>query len=161
MSTNQNQNTVQLKWKKLNSQAVIPKVASLGAACFDLCAVVDGGEKTIQPGEIFAIPTGLAVEIPLGFELQVRARSGLALKAGLSLVNGIGTIDSDYRGEIKVIAIVQGAQPLVIKTGDRIAQALVSVVIPVSHQEVTELSSTERGQGGFGSTGIATQGAQV
>ena len=152
---------VTLKWKKLSSQALIPKQASLGAACFDLTAVVEGGEKTIQPGEIFAIPTGLSVEIPLGFELQVRARSGLALKSGLALVNGIGTIDSDYRGEIKVISIVLGKNPLVVKTGDRIAQALVSAVIPVEHVEVAELSSTDRGTGGFGSTGVHQPAGKV
>jgi dUTP pyrophosphatase len=146
---------INIHWKKLSERAQIPKSASLGAACFDLTAVIEGGETTINPGEIFAVPTGLAVEIPLGYELQVRARSGLALKKGLALVNGIGTVDSDYRGEIKVIAIVLGKEPLTIKTGDRIAQALVSPVLVVHHIEVSELGETERGAGGFGSTGIS------
>jgi dUTP pyrophosphatase len=145
---------VPLKWKKLVPSAVIPKAATGGAACFDLHAHIESGELTLEPGQIFAIPTGLAVEIPFGYEMQVRARSGLALKAGLALVNGIGTIDSDYRGEVKVIAIILGREKFVVKNGDRIAQALVSPVVPVEHSEVSDLGSTERGAGGFGSTGI-------
>jgi len=147
------ENCVNLKWKKLRAKAELPAPASAGAACFDLTAALDA-PMTVQPGEIVLVPTGLAVEIPQGFELQVRARSGLAMKYGFSLVNGIGTIDSDYRGEVKVIATLLGKSSLEIKTGDRIAQALVSRVIPVTHEEVSEHSSTERGTGGFGSTGM-------
>ncbi len=145
---------VTLKWKRLHANAELPKIATAGAACFDLKAALDS-DIILQPGEIVAVPTGLAVEIPLGFELQVRARSGLAIKHGFTLVNGIGTIDSDYRGEIKVISTLLAKNPLVIKSGDRIAQALVAEVIPVRHEEATELSSTERGVAGFGSTGTA------
>jgi len=145
---------VKIFWKKLHPAAQIPKVASSGAACFDLCYAGDS-DFILEVGQILTIPTGLACEIPQGFELQVRARSGLSLKAGLFLVNGIGTIDSDYRGEIKVIACILGKNPLVIKPGDRIAQALVSAVPQVVHFESAELSTTERGSGGFGSTGIS------
>lgn len=144
--------SVELRWKKMHPLARIPQVQSAGAACFDLHAAFDG-ELVMRPGEIVTIPTGLAMEIPQGFELQVRARSGLALKHGFTLVNGIGTIDSDYRGEIKVIGTLFGNQELVVKSGDRIAQALVAAVLPVRHTEVKELSSTLRGAGGFGSTG--------
>jgi len=145
---------VTLKWKKLNSKAQIPFKASSGAACFDLVACLDA-PLTLKPGIVTAIPTGLAVEIPEGYELQVRARSGLAFKHGLTLVNGIGTIDADYRAEIKVITALLADKELVIQSGDRIAQALVAEVLPVLHMEVTELSDTERGTGGFGSTGLS------
>ena len=146
---------VTLKWKKLHAAAELPKVATAGAACFDLKAAFDG-EMTLRFGEVVAIPTGLAVEIPQGYELQVRARSGLAFKHGFTLVNGVGTIDSDYRGELKVLAtlIAQGKE-LSVRSGDRIAQALVAEVIPVLHEESQELSDTERGVAGFGSTGVA------
>ena len=152
--------TVTLKWKRLHKSAEIPEVASRGAACFDLKAALDE-DMTLNPGDIVAVPTGLAVEIPEGFELQVRARSGLALKSGFFLVNGIGTIDSDYRGELKVIASLVGKQSLVIKNGDRIAQALVSPVPQVHHEEVNELSTTARGAGGFGSTGVSSKSPTV
>ncbi|MBS1984221.1 MAG: dUTP diphosphatase [Bdellovibrionales bacterium] len=143
-----------LKWKRLNARAELPKAATVGAAGFDFKAALDA-DLTVKPGEIVAIPTGLAVEVPHGCELQVRARSGLALKHGFCLVNGIGTIDSDYRGEIKVIATVLGREPLVVKSGDRIAQGVVATVTAVTHEESLELSATERGAGGFGSTGVA------
>lgn len=147
---------VTLKWKKLHPDATIPHPATTGSACFDLSAALDC-DLNLYPGQIIAIPTGLAVEIPLGFEMQVRARSGLAIKYGLSLVNGIGTIDADYRGEIKVIATLLGKNELIIKNGDRIAQALVSPVPKVEHIEAHELSETARNNGGFGSTGILTK----
>jgi len=144
---------VSLKWKKLNPKARVPKVQSSGAACFDLSACLIEA-ITLKKGRVIAIPTGLAVEIPQGYEMQVRARSGLAFKHGLTLVNGIGTIDSDYRGEIKALVTLLQDEELVIKDGDRIAQALISPVLQVEHEEVSELSSTDRGAGGFGSTGI-------
>lgn len=146
--------SVTLKWKKVHAAAELPKIATGGAAAFDIKAAFDG-EITLRPGEITAIPTGLAVEIPMGFELQVRARSGLALKHGFTLVNGVGTIDSDYRGEVKIISTLLGKEPLTVRAGDRIAQGLIAAVIPVIHEEVKELSSTDRGAGGFGSTGVA------
>jgi dUTP pyrophosphatase len=152
--TNSLQKPITLKWKRLRATAQIPKKQSAGAACFDLCADLSA-PMTVEPGKVVAIPTGLAVEIPLGFELQVRARSGLAFKNGLCLVNGIGTIDSDYRGELKVIVTILGGAPLTINHGDRIAQALVAPVLEVNHIEAVELSDTERGAGGFGSTGVS------
>ncbi len=152
-SNNAGPNIVVLRWKKIHPAAQTPKLATGGAACFDLTAALDN-ELSLQPGQIVAIPTGLSVEVPQGYEMQVRARSGLALKHGFMLVNGIGTIDSDYRGELKVIATIIGKEPLIIKSGDRIAQALVAPVQAVVHVSVDVLSSTDRGVGGFGSTGV-------
>jgi len=154
--------SVELKWKRLHKNAEIPAVASAGAACFDLKAALEQ-DLTLEPGVITAVPTGLAVEIPQGFEMQVRTRSGLALKHGFTLVNGVGTIDSDYRGEIKVISTLIGKTTLTIKNGDRIAQALIAEVIPVTHVDIgeTDLSATQRGAGGFGSTGVAGYGHDV
>jgi dUTP pyrophosphatase len=149
-------NPVELKWLKLHPHAKIPAQATTGAACFDLCATFTGSEMILEPGEVKLIPTGLAVEIPPGYEMQVRARSGLAAKSGFALVNGVGTIDCDYRGEIKVIGIVLGKSPLIIKAGDRIAQALIAPVTPVNHTVVNSLSDTDRSSGGFGSTGVST-----
>ena len=131
---------LQIQWKKLSPKALIPAIQTEGAACFDLVACLDAPLE-IKTGEVHLIPTGLAVSIPAGYEMQVRARSGLAAKHGFCLVNGIGTIDSDYRGEI---------QP-----GDRIAQACLAPTFAVQHQEVSELDSTVRGAGGFGSTGVS------
>ena len=100
------------------------------------------------------MPTGLCVEIPLGFELQVRARSGLALREGLGLVNAPGTIDADYRGEIKIILINHGTSDVRIKRGDRIAQLVLAPVMRAAFEESDELATSERGEGGFGSTGV-------
>jgi dUTP pyrophosphatase len=147
---------VELKWLKLNPNAKIPAAQTAGAACFDLTATLETSELIINPGEVTLIPTGLAVEIPAGYEMQIRARSGLSAKFGFALVNGIGTIDCDYRGELKIIGIVLGKNPLTIKSGDRIAQALISPVIPVTHFEAKQISETERAAGGFGSTGVST-----
>jgi dUTP pyrophosphatase len=155
-------NIVQLKWKKLRPHARIPVQASSQAACFDLSLALEADEEIVlEPGQIYALSTGLAVEIPSGFEMQVRARSGLALKSGLCLVNGVGTIDSDYRGELKAIVTLLGKQNLRLKNGDRIAQALVANVTPVMHLEVEALGETVRGAGGFGSTGVSGGGPGV
>lgn len=144
-----------LQWKKLSPKAQIPAIQTEGAACFDLIACLDAPLE-IKTGEVHLIPTGLAVAIPAGYEMQVRARSGLAAKHGFCLVNGIGTIDSDYRGEIKVISsILKSNTTLVIQPGDRIAQACLAPTFAVQHQEVSELDSTARGAGGFGSTGVS------
>ena len=120
----------------------------------DLYAAVDvDSEVSVKPGEIMLIPTGIQVAIPVGFEGQIRPRSGLALKHGLSIVNSPGTVDSDYRGEVAVILINQGEQPFSIKRGDRISQLVIS---PVTHAEleiVEELENTSRNQRGFGHTG--------
>jgi len=107
----------------------------------------------LKPMERALIPTGIAIEIPPGYEAQIRPRSGLAIRHGITLLNTPGTIDADYRGEIKVIVINLGSEDFVIKRGDRIAQMVICPVVKVELQEVEELSSTERSDGGFGSTG--------
>ena len=131
----------------------LPAYATGGAAGADLCAAVDG-EKVIEPGARAAVPTGLVLEIPDGFEGQVRPRSGLALRRGLTVVNAPGTIDSDYRGELKVLMINLGPDPVVIARGDRVAQLVVAPVTRARFAEADDLSSSERGAGGFGSTGV-------
>ena len=131
---------------------VMPRYGSEHAAGFDLAACLDGN-LTLAPHERAAVPTGIAVEVPVGYEGQIRARSGRALSEGLALVNAPGTIDADYRGEIQVIAINLGAQPLVIKPGDRIAQLVIAPVVRAELVEVDQLQESKRGQGGFGHTG--------
>ena len=130
----------------------VPSRASVHAAGFDLRAAVDE-TLVLQPGERRMIPTGISVAIPPGYEGQVRARSGLALKHGFALVNAPGTIDADYRGEIGVIAINLGAEPFAIHRGDRIAQLVIAPVIDAALELVAELDETGRGSGGFGSSG--------
>jgi dUTP pyrophosphatase len=131
----------------------LPNYATSGAAGADLCAAVDG-EMVIEPGERTAVPTGLVVEIPEGYEGQVRPRSGLAITAGLTIVNAPGTIDSDYRGEVRVLLVNLGARPVTIGRGDRIAQLLVAPVTRATFIETEDLTVSERGEGGFGSTGV-------
>ena len=109
----------------------------------------------IEPGSRELVPTGLAIELPEGFEAQIRPRSGLALKKGVTLVNTPGTIDADYRGEIGVIVINHGSEPFEIVRGDRIAQMIVAPVVQARLVEVDDLSSSDRGAGGFGSTGVS------
>lgn len=130
----------------------LPTQASPGSAGFDLRAAVDG-ELVLRPGERLLVPTGIVLEIPPGWEGQVRPRSGLALRHGLSIVNAPGTIDSDYRGEVGVILINLGDAPCTLKRGDRIAQLVISRVEPVEWEEADTLESSGRGDGGFGSTG--------
>jgi dUTP pyrophosphatase len=131
----------------------LPAYATDGAAGADLCAAVEV-ELILGPGERTAVPTGLVVEIPAGYEGQVRPRSGLAIRSGLTVVNAPGTIDSDYRGELKVLMVNLGAEPVSINHGDRIAQLLVAPVTRAVFVESDELSSSDRGAGGFGSTGV-------
>ena len=131
----------------------LPAYATSGAAGADLCAAVES-EMVLAPGDRAAVPTGLVVEIPGGYEGQVRPRSGLAIKAGLTIVNAPGTIDSDYRGELKVLMINLGSEPVTIERGDRIAQLLISPVTLASFSETDALSNSDRGEGGFGSTGV-------
>lgn len=132
----------------------LPAYETSGAAGMDLRAAVDAGEPvTLAPGARAAIPTGLAVALPEGFEAQVRPRSGLALKHGVSLLNTPGTIDADYRGEIKVILINLGGADFVIARGDRIAQIVVAPVTRIAWATVETLDETARGAAGFGSTG--------
>lgn len=130
----------------------LPSVATSGAAGADLRAAVDA-ELVLQPGGREAVPTGLVMEIPSGFEGQVRPRSGLAIRQGLTVVNAPGTIDSDYRGEVKVLLVNLGSEPAVISRGDRIAQLVIAPVTRAQYVEVDELTESERGTGGFGSTG--------
>lgn len=131
----------------------LPEVASAGSAGSDLRAAVDE-PVTIAPGARCLVPTGLVLEIPAGWEGQVRPRSGLAVRFGVTLVNAPGTIDSDYRGEVKVAVVNLGAEPFEIRRGDRIAQLVVAPVETVRFVEVETVESSERGAGGFGSTGL-------
>ena len=128
----------------------LPGYATEGAAGMD---VVSAEDVTIEPGARHAVATGLAVAIPPGFEIQVRPRSGLALKHGITVPNTPGTIDSDYRGELKVILINHGSEPFAIARGDRVAQFVLAAVTRAGWNEVSELDETRRGAGGFGSTG--------
>jgi len=131
----------------------LPAYATDGAAGADLCAAVES-ELVLDPGERRAVPTGLVLEIPEGYEGQVRPRSGLAITAGLTIVNAPGTIDSDYRGELKVLLVNLGSEAVSIGRGDRIAQLLIAPVTRASFVETEDLSASERGEGGFGSTGV-------
>ncbi len=128
----------------------LPTRATPGSAGMDLVSAVD---LTIAPGERMLVPTGLTVAVPQGYELQLRPRSGLALKHGITLPNTPATIDADYRGEIRVILVNLGTEPFQVARGDRIAQMLVQRVEPVSFREVEVLPESGRGSGGFGSTG--------
>ena len=130
----------------------LPEYETEGAAGLDLRAAVTG-PVVLQPGERARIPTGLRLGIPVGYEGQVRPRSGLALRHGLTLLNTPGTLDSDYRGEIQVLLINLGAEPCTLQRGDRIAQLVVAPSARPTLQVVSQLSPTERGAGGFGSTG--------
>lgn len=146
---------VVLRVKRLdgNEDMALPSYETDGASGLDLRAAVDG-ELTLHPGEIRLVPTGLAISLPLGYEAQIRPRSGLALKHGVGMVNAPGTIDSDYRGEIGLVLINWGKSPFVIKRGDRIAQMVVTRVSRAQVLEVDRLETTERGEGGFGHSGV-------
>jgi dUTP pyrophosphatase len=131
----------------------LPAPASAGSSGFDLRAAIEG-ERVLQPGERLLVPTGLALAIPAGCEGQVRPRSGLALRHGIGMVNAPGTIDSDYRGEVGVLLINLGSEPFTLRRGDRIAQLVIARVESVEWEEAEALDGSERGEGGFGSTGI-------
>jgi len=130
----------------------LPTYSSTGAAGADLSAAVDA-PVTLGPGERAAIPTGLVIELPAGFEAQVRPRSGLVLRSGLTVANAPGTVDSDYRGEVKVLLVNLGSETVTIARGDRVAQLVVAPVVRAEFVEVSTLSMSRRGAGGFGSTG--------
>jgi dUTP pyrophosphatase len=130
----------------------LPAYLSSGAAGMDLAAALEG-EVALAPGEIQLIPTGLALAIPAGFEGQIRPRSGLALKHGITLINSPGTIDSDYRGEIGLPVINLGPRPYTIRRGERLAQLVIQRIYRANLQETGRLESTERAQGGFGHSG--------
>lgn len=138
--------------KKLQSGAQLPRYMTELAAGLDIHALLPQPIR-LQPGERCLVPTGIAMDIPPGFEVQVRPRSGLAINHGVTLVNTPGTIDADYRGEIRVIMINHGRDVFTISSGDRIAQLIVAPVCRAVLEEVAELSATVRGSGGFGHTG--------
>jgi dUTP pyrophosphatase len=130
----------------------LPKYETSGAAGMDLVAAVEETVE-IQPNEVKLIPTGIKVQLPIGYELQVRPRSGLALKHGITCLNSPGTVDSDYRGEVGVILINHSTKPFVINRGDRVAQAVIAKYETAEFIPVETLDETDRGTGGFGSTG--------
>lgn len=133
----------------------LPAYATAGSAGLDLIAALPPDEPlTLPPLGRAAVPTGLGIALPEGFEAQVRPRSGLALKNGITVLNSPGTVDADYRGEIKVILINLGTEPVVLERGQRIAQLVVAPVTRITLEESGELQKTTRGSGGFGSTGL-------
>ena len=138
--------------KKLSTSVSFPKYETPGSSGMDIAAHIEEN-IIINPGEKSLISTGLFVAIPIGYEIQIRPRSGLAAKKNITVLNTPGTIDADYRGEIKVILINLGKEKFTIERGDRIAQMVVCPVIQAELEEVTELSNTERGSGGLGSSG--------
>lgn len=147
-------NFLKLKIKTLeNFKGELPKYESRGASGFDVRAQLTQ-PIVLVPGARAMVSTGLSFEIPLGYEIQVRPRSGLAAKQGISMVNTPGTIDADYRGEVKVIVINLGQEPVELKDQDRIAQFVLCPVYQADFELVTDLSDTVRGHGGFGSTGV-------
>ncbi|MDN5363790.1 MAG: dUTP pyrophosphatase [Eubacteriales bacterium] len=143
---------VKVKRRPGTEDLPLPAYMTAGAAGMDLYAAVEE-EVVLHPGERRLIPTGLYISLPPGYEAQIRPRSGLALRHGISMVNTPGTIDSDYRGEIGVILINHGWEPFTVRRGDRIAQMVVSRVERVEWEEVDVLDESERGSGGFGHTG--------
>ncbi len=142
---------IDIKFKKLNSQSIIPEYMSNFASGADIYACE---ELLIEPGDIKLVSTGFSMAIPEGFEGQIRPRSGLALTHGISVLNSPGTIDSDYRGEVKVILINMGKKAFTVKHGDRIAQLVITEAVRASFQTVDQLDETQRSEGGFGHTGF-------
>ncbi len=140
----------------LENGAKVPQYQTVGAAGADVCALLEN-DIVLEPMGRIAVPTGLYFEIPQGFEVQVRPRSGLAIKNGITCLNTPGTIDSDYRGEVKVILINLGTEAFTIQNGDRIAQLVLAPVTQAQFTQVDSLSDTERGSGGFGSTGLVNK----
>ncbi|MCH8558789.1 MAG: dUTP diphosphatase [Balneolia bacterium] len=132
----------------------LPGYETISAAGMDLRAAVEDS-VVIKAGDRTLIPTGLSIALPVGYEAQIRPRSGLAIKKGITMLNSPGTIDADYRGEVKLIVINHGNEEVEIKRGDRVAQMVIAPVVQARIIEVEELSETERGDGGFGSTGKA------
>ena len=142
--------TVEINFQKLHPDAQVPSYAHIGDAGADVYSVV---EVTLKPQDCAAIPTGLAVEIPIGYEIQVRPKSGLALKHGIAVLNSPGTVDAGYRGEIQVIVINLGTEVYTFAKGQKIAQLVLKPVIQAQYIEA-ELGTSDRGIGGFGSTGL-------
>ena len=138
---------------KLNERAILPEYQTAGAAGMDIHACLDG-PVMLQPMERRMIPTGIAIAVPEGYEAQIRARSGLSLKNGITTVNGVGTVDSDYRGEVGVLLVNLGQEQFEITHGMRIAQMVIARYERAVWAEVAGLDATHRGNGGFGSTGV-------
>ncbi len=147
---------LKVKIVRLDKQASFPVYATAHAAGMDISACIEE-PVTIEPFTTALIPSGFALELPEGYEAQLRPRSGLALRSMISLPNTPATIDADYRGEVKVILINYGKEPFIVRHGDRIAQMVVARVEQVRFEEVEELGSTVRGEGGFGHTGTGRQ----
>ena len=143
---------IKIQIKKLSNSVIIPKYETSGSSGMDIAAHVENN-IIINPGEKALVSTGFSIAIPTGYEVQIRPRSGLAAKKNITVLNTPGTIDADYRGEIKVILINLGQEKFIIQNGERIAQMVVCPVVQANLEEVTELSDTKRGSGGFGSTG--------
>ena len=143
-------NTVRVK--KLHPNAVLPTYGSMEAAGADLYACLEEA-VTVQPGEVFWVPTGIALEVPRGCAGLVYARSSMGAKRGLAPANKVGVIDSDYRGEIRVVLLNHSKEPQTIQPGERVAQFVITPVLQPCYEEVEELADTDRGAGGFGSTG--------
>lgn len=137
--------------KKLKDQAILPEYQTAQAAGMDLHACLDA-PMTLEPMERRMIPTGLAIALPDGYEAQIRARSGMSIKHGITMANGVGTVDADYRGEIGVLVINLGTKSFTVEPGMRIAQMVIAKYETVSWQEENALDETDRGAGGFGST---------
>ncbi len=145
---------IELKIKKPdNYDLPLPAYETWGSSGMDVRAWTDG-DIVLNPGEIRLVPTGLSISIPVGYEAQIRPRSGLALKHGIGMVNSPGTIDSDYRGEIGIIMINHGDKPFTVRRGDRIAQMIIARVCHAEILVVDDLDSTTRGDGGFGHSGV-------
>lgn len=138
---------------RVNEKAILPEYQTVGAAGMDIHACIDS-PITLQPLERRMIPTGFAIAVPLGYEAQIRARSGLSIKHGITMVNGIGTVDSDYRGEVGVLLVNLSQEPFEITPNMRIAQMVIAAYEQAKWIEVEALAETTRGKGGFGSTGI-------
>lgn len=147
--------TVRFKWLAHGKGLPLPARQTAGASGHDLAAALAEGEvMVIAPGAYAMVPCGFSLAIPVGYEAQVRPRSGLAAKLGVTVLNAPGTVDADYRGEVKAILVNHGGQPFEIRRGDRIAQMVIAAVPDIALIEVDELEETDRGSGGFGSTGI-------
>lgn len=142
------------KWLAHGAGLPLPRQQTAGAAGLDLAAAIGADEVvTIGPGDFAMIPTGFCIALPEGYEAQIRPRSGLAARHGVTVLNSPGTVDADYRGEVKILLINHGREPFALRRGERIAQMVVARVGAVELVEVNELDATERGAGGHGSTG--------
>lgn len=157
MPSSRSKALVKLTWLEHGRGLPLPSQQTADAAGYDLCAALDeSADLVVAPGARALVPCGFAMALPSGYEAQVRPRSGLAAKFGVTVLNSPGTIDADYRGEVKVILINHGTEPFTIRRGDRIAQMVIAEVAPSEIIEVEQIEETPRGQGGFGSTGVGS-----